>query len=782
MSFDLEKLYALLPAVYRIRDIELAGQLGLLLSDQEEAELQDLLGQGSKLSAEEAKRRRALLEKKQRAGGPLKALLSVIAEQIAVLEEDLDQLYDNQFIETCAEWVVPYIGDLVSTRGLFVFPNAPFSQRAQVANTLAYRRRKGTAAVLEQLARDVTGWDASVVEYFQLLATTQYMNHLRPQNLSVTSLRHRHFASLQEHLSRDNLSEANERQWQALEYINTPFDTLARTVDVRNIESRRGKYNIPNIGIYLWRLANYAVTNAPAFKVDAHRYLFDALGKDTPLYNRPETEDQITHLAETLNVPMPISRHVLDRYLDTYYGVDARGVVKSILLNVDGQDLLPGATSPPHASPPASQLSDLIHVCDLSDLQDSGGNVIGWAHTPPDSIAIDPILGRIAFPDNVTPATVHVTYHYGFSAEMGGGEYGRAGTFTSGLQPVIEVPSGEATSIQGALVQLSASGGVVEVAKVKHNEYHIETPVIHVAARKQIELRAADEHRPVLVLTGDLLIAGGDEAEVTLNGLLISGGSLRVPLQGNNTENQLRRLRLRHCTLLPGPSPAIQGVPAQPAAPRLIIEAPNVIIEIDRCILGAIRASDGAQVHITNSIVDAGEETAIAYMAPREAVSPPAEAEALPLPGAPLHVENSTIIGQVHTVIMELASNTIFFARLKAFDAWPAPVLATRLQQGCVRFSYVPPGAQVPRPYHCQPTNIDEAARVRPVFTSLRYGDAGYGQLSQHCAVEIRQGADDEAEMGAFHDLYQPQREANLRARLEEYLRFGLEAGIFYAS
>jgi hypothetical protein len=34
--------------------------------------------------------------------------------------------------------------------------------------------------------------------------------------------------------------------------------------------------------------------------------------------------------------------------------------------------------------------------------------------------------------------------------------------------------------------------------------------------------------------------------------------------------------------------------------------------------------------------------------------------------------------------------------------------------------------------------------------------------------------------MGAFHDLYQPQRERNLRVRLDEYLRFGLEAGVFY--
>jgi hypothetical protein len=83
---------------------------------------------------------------------------------------------------------------------------------------------------------------------------------------------------------------------------------------------------------------------------------------------------------------------------------------------------------------------------------------------------------------------------------------------------------------------------------------------------------------------------------------------------------------------------------------------------------------------------------------------------------------------------------------------------------------------------HCQPAKPEDATRVRPVFTSLRYGDAAYCQLSPACAVEITTGADDQVEMGAFHNLYQPRREANLRAALHEYLRFGLEAGIFYAS
>jgi hypothetical protein len=132
-----------------------------------------------------------------------------------------------------------------------------------------------------------------------------------------------------------------------------------------------------------------------------------------------------------------------------------------------------------------------------------------------------------------------------------------------------------------------------------------------------------------------------------------------------------------------------------------------------------------------------------------------------------------------------------------------------------VRFSYVPPQSVTPRHFRCQPdlarqsiednlrqdakklsppptptaldaqvqaAQISETLRIKPQFTSLRYGDSGYGQLSQRCAVEIRTGADNESEMGAFNELMQPQRETDLRVRLDEYLRFGLEAGIFYTT
>src|SRR5690606_15292561 len=126
---------------------------------------------------------------------------------------------------------------------------------------------------------------------------------------------------------------------------------------------------------------------------------------------------------------------------------------------------------------------------------------------------------------------------------------------------------------------------------------------------------------------------------------------------------------------------------------------------------------------------------------------------------------------KVQVDVLELASNCIFLSE---------SVFVRRRQEGCVRFSWLPsnPQTRVPRRHRCLPGEGEDSG-TRPQFTSLRYGDPGYGQLSRRCPEGIRQGADDGAEMGAMHDLFQPQCEAHLRARLREYLRFGLEAGVF---
>lgn len=144
-------------------------------------------------------------------------------------------------------------------------------------------------------------------------------------------------------------------------------------------------------------------------------------------------------------------------------------------------------------------------------------------------------------------------------------------------------------------------------------------------------------------------------------------------------------------------------------------------------------------------------------------------------------MESCTLIGKVHAALIK-ASNGIFHAALATGDTWSAPVIAERRQAGYARYCYVPLDAQLPPRYACQPQSVEQVHLMVPRFTSLRYGHPGYCQLHAACPCQIRRGAADEGEMGAFHDLYAPQREAGLRERLDEYLRFGLEAGLFFAS
>ena len=693
MNSEADKLYQLLPAIYRIRDAE--------------------------------------------QNGALRALCEVLAEDIAALRENLDQLYDDQFIETCADWVAPYIGDLIGYRTLHAVTDRTRSARAEVANTIAYRRRKGTATVLEQLARDVTGWNARAVEFFQWLETSQYMNHLRPTNLASVDL----------------------RNWEALERRDTAFNAIAHSVDMRRIETQQGRYNIPNVGLFLWRLDAFAVRRSPAFRVDDERFLFSPLGNNQPLFTRPQSETDITHLAEPLNVPEPISRRVLDTYLAQYYGPQL-----SLFLEADNLD-----TS-----------LEKVQVCNLAD------NGATWAHLPVSKVSVDPVLGRIAVPPGTPPVNLRVTYHYGFSMPTGGGSYERGKTFALG-GGFATVTQGQ--SLQAALTAAQA-GGIVQIAD---SGRYAETLSVNLPAAAKVEVRAANEHRPTLELNGDWTITLAPETELTLNGLLITGGRLRVVAAG---AVGTRILRLRHCTLVPGLSLTREGEPVSPSVPSLVIEREGATIEIDHCLLGGIRAVDNTEVSMTNTLVDAASPTGVAYAA--------LDGQG---PGGVLSIVNCTVIGKAHTKRLDLASNTIFAAALAPGDSWSHPVWSEQNQQGCCRFSFVPLNSIVPRRYRCQPDLAVEAAlleadqpkgsltapqteaitlatqaRVRPAFTARRYGQAVYGQLAGHCPEEILRGADDESEMGVFHDVFAPHRADNLHIRLQEYLRFGLEAGIFYST
>ena len=718
-TLNAEHLFALLPAVYRIRD--------------------------------------------EQQGHPLRDLVALIAQEFEALEENVEQLYDDQFIETCAEWVAPYIGDLIGYRPLYGVAAAVASPRAEVANTIAYRRRKGTAAMLEQLARDVTDWPSGAVEFFEQLVTTQYMNHVRLHAPATADLR-----SLPKMLQQGG-----------------PFNAVAHTAEMRRPEVGSGRYNIPNVGIFLWRLQPFSLSNVPLTPdpgdATGRKFRFNPLRADQPLFRLPVTETLISHIAEPANVPAPL--RIRELALQVHTAQDTSEVLMQTQDYGDGRSFVlrrSGAVVPinrsgpavPPGDPPSPAIPEL-RIADLRDIVDSGGTVIGWAHeavTLAKDILVDPersrvLLGSARAAEHVVDPFV-ASFHYGFSLPIGGGEYERS------LRG--ELLSTQRSASQSEPLQLHldeiVSGGRLVIAD---SHTYVLTPVFMIhgvtapgAPGLEMVVTARNGARPLIAAGGPITLAIGARGRLVLDGLVISGGALHLAAAA---DEEPRELVLRDCTLVPGLKLNPDGSATAPGAASLVIKQPFTQVTLERCITGPLQVVEGAKVFLHDCIVDAGDAINVAF-----------DADGAGGHGAELTVTESTLIGKVHTQLMRLASNSIFFAGLGELPAekWSAPLMAERRQEGCARFSYLPPGSITPRPFRCVPDKAHP--KVLPHFTSLRYGDPGYGQLRRATEQAIRQGADDSGEMGVLHALFQPQRETNLRLRLDEYLRFGLHAGIFY--
>jgi hypothetical protein len=748
------KLFDMLPALYRLKDARLAASQQLLTA-AEAAELAALQALASPLPQDKQAQLEELTAKASR--GPLASLLALIEEQLAVVANDLGQLYDDQFIETCAPWVIPYIGNLIGYQPVHGVAPAVASPRAEVAHTISFRRRKGTVLVLEQLARDVTGWGAHAVEFFRVLETSQYMNHIRPRN---------HYAP-------------DLRNWRVGAYMDTGFDDTAHNIDVRRIAVERGRYNIQNIGIFLWSLGAYSLTLSPATPSASNLagkpqcFRFSPLGRDIPLFTNPVSQGaEITSAATQVNVPDRLLRRVLCQDLSSGAGAVYYGEGNSLAIYYGGKLVNPYQ----------------IQVCNLSGADGS------WANLPASgsyTIAVDPELGRMALPPVASGPTpqVQVSFYYGFNADLGGGEYSREQSFVvqDGTR-VLPFPDTASTAryktLQDALnyaaTQLTANGQIsveLDGSGASQQAYQLTAPLsINVPAGATLEIRGADGSWPMLVLDGEFSLAGGVSSSLILNGLLVSSKAapgnppvalVHVPATASNgSNNQLGSLALNHCTLVPGWALAPNGDPQYATAPALVAAPAGLQISIEKSILGALRIEELVTASLADSILDATSRSSVAYAASDGSSA-----------GGALSLQGCTVIGKVHAGMLALASDSIVWAGLATGDSWAAPLISDRKQAGCVRFSYLPMGSVTPRQFEC----LEQAeGSAQPVFYSLRYGDPGYAKLLPCTNAAIRQGADDGGEMGAFHFVLAPQRETDLRVRMQEYVPAGLEFGIFY--
>lgn len=735
-----DRLYNLLPEIYRIRDAE--------------------------------------------QGYPLQGLLRVAAEQLNLVEDDIAQLYENWFLETAQDWAVPYIGDLIGYRPVRDLREISslssesvqalsriLVPRREVANTIRYRRRKGTLPLLELLAADIAGWPARAVEFYRLLGWNQNINHLKRHRAHTTDI----------------------HDQAPLDLLNGPFDPFAHTVDVRRINSKRavGRYNIPSVGVFIWRLRAYSVTRTAAHCVESsgpHCFTFSVLGQDAPLFAKPEPEAYPYTIAQEINVPAPVRRRAFDAAKDVFYGQD-----KSFCIYAPGWAGLDADLPVP---------IDLIMPADLS----------GWAYNPPTGhVAVDPALGRIAFPPSQLPKKgVRVTYRYGFSADMGGGEYPR--TLLNPPSSMHPAPLGEPDARPGfklyrvgrnegfqrvgaALKQWEEDQPWDAVVELTATDTYVEPLQISVGRGQSLQLRAASGVRPVLRLLDwetdlpdALSVTMAPASRFVLDGLLIVGRPVHFTAVVSNEGEPPSQdpfcnseILIRHCTLVPGWEIGSHCDPKRPSEPSLELFNVQATLRIEFSILGSIQVhqdqvkTDPIPISISDSILDSTDPK-------KEALGSPGNAVAHAL----LTILRSTVFGIVDVHAMQLAQDSIFM------DC----VNVARRQIGCVRFCYVPPGCRTPRRYGCQPDLVTavreyisnpiqrdaaiqgERLRVRPQFTSRHYGAPAYAQLALSCAREIERGAEEGSEMGAFHHLHQPQRYDNLLARLQEFTPAGMDVGI----
>lgn len=779
-------------------------------------------------------------------GGTLAQLVGVIGAQAVLLDQDLDRMYANWFVETCDEWVVPYLGDLL---GYVPMPGAAsleqrspalaqwLAPRREVGQLIAQRRRKGTLAMLAELARDQAGWPALAVEFYTRVAAAQHLDHPHPERLATADIR--------------------GAQAPAPGDIDA-LSTHARLADVRRIGNPQspGRYGLANLGLVAFRACRFTVTRTTAYcreDVGAHCYTFSALGDDVPLWRDPLRADDALPTSID-DVPLAILRAALEAAQPDAHGrVTASASLYGAgrALNIETQDW-------PARGASGSIAASRVLPADLS----------AWSYeVPKGHLAVDPQLGRLMFrPDDAPQGDVIVSYGYGGAMTIGGGEYARPPIALPEHFTVARVRSAEAgppaageygdigsaidgwqaqqaQPVQAAAVKEEVSPATLIVELVDSGVYRGRFDV-ELAAGQSVFLVAAPLTRPVLWLADDkpgasdfISVRGDRNSRFVIDGVMIAGrgisfGPVRAvapareqehaaahererdqepehgapshervahrhepardpppvrtqspspaaPLALNPARRDLCQIVIRHSSLVPGWAYRRGASSSRLAEASLVLDGTTASVRIEASIVGAIRVLDGTgqrdptPLAIVGSIVDALSSThlAIAGATGRTAL-------------ARLAVARSTIVGRVHADSIDCAENSLFTSH----------VGVARRQQGCMRYCYVPSGSRTPRRHACQPDSAIQASansqagaariavRVAPVFVSTRYGTPGYLRLAPDTPPELTGGADDAAELGAYHDLFEAQRLALLSARLAEFVPADIDAAVIFAT
>ena len=547
--------------------------------------------------------------------GPLREMVNRIGKQASIVRRSIDRLWEDQSIETCDDWVIPYIADLLATK--LVASLDARGQRLDVAKTIYYRRRKGTVAILEEIAFDITGWNARVVEFFRRLGRTRH--NLDPevgrQSIADPSVHRLQLAEgLVGPLTNTGIGGwADLRNNYGASKANSAFDEYYHVADFRRGQGQVGWYNIPRLGVFLWRLNSFPVglTTPVQSQSCPDQYTFDPTGREIRLFAVSDSTrygDNWVSPAEW-QLPTPISQSLLQADLQLPIAPQNQQHLYAMLeQEADGKYKVDNRS--------------------LGVFDDQGQLILGDQITADPTLTsplnaaffIDPVHGKL-IRRSYGQAQFFTTYTYGFSSRIGAGPYDRRVIGEKPVDqplPLIPPVSGGGSALTTPLATLGDTGTIIIDDSLTY------TDVSNLANIRNVTLAGANETRPLIRLPAptpssvtEWVFYGADETQsvLRLEGLFISGAD--IVLQGG-----FKHVTITCCTFDPGEAaevtidpqtdppkiytPAVDGQDLLPC--RLWIEAQVQQLTIKRSILGPLRTRYNGKVDILSlqdSIVQA---------------------------------------------------------------------------------------------------------------------------------------------------------------------------------
>ncbi len=525
--------------------------------------------------------------------GPLQEMVNRIGAQAAVLRRSIDRMWEDQSIESCDDWIIPYIGDLLATR-LVACLDAR-AKRLDVAKTIYYRRRKGTVGLLEELTSDIAARDARVVEFFRHMGRTRH-NFDPPIGLvPVPSIKSKlsiappiappplevaeGLSGMYTHTPMGGFADL--RHHYGATKTNTAFDEYFHTADFRLGRQSCGWHSIPKLGVFVWWLQTFGVppTTPVAYKSCSNQYTFDPTGREIPLFAATRRSGKA--FGENWTAPEEWQLPVL---------------VDQLLLDLRAGDLYPNGLSVLEGSTPPYVLMAL------------GADV-----------TVNADHGRFRLHRAPSDGEVHVQYHYGFMSDIGAGTYDqRYGGGEPAEPPApVQTIAGGGTSLATAVAALPATGSVVISDSLTYGLPGILD--CGGAGVTSVAVLGKNKERPVIRAVAatrpEWIIVGAPDSTLALEGIHLVGAD--VVLKG-----EFSTVTIRCATLDPGTSgekrkpPTLYDLAAdhQKLWPtRLFVEARIKTLVVERAITGPIRTRNGGAIErlsVSDSIIQAIPESA----------------------------------------------------------------------------------------------------------------------------------------------------------------------------